>query len=68
MLTKEKVNFIALKALKWWPKKSSIRKNATNRVILSQIARLQHNRVITKLLQKNIGKIMIFSVFKEIWQ
>ncbi len=42
--------------------------SATNRVILSQIARLQHNRVNTPLLQKNIGKIMIFSVFKEVWQ
>ncbi len=40
-------------------------KNATNRVILSQIARSQHNRVNTPLLQKNIGKIMIFSVFKK---
>ncbi len=42
--------------------------NATNRVSLSQIARLQHNRVNTTLLQKNIGEIIIFSVFKEIWQ
>ncbi len=29
-------------------------KNAANRVILSQIARLQHNRVNTPPLQKNI--------------
>ncbi len=46
-------------------------KNTTNRVILSQIARLQHNCVNTPLLQKNIGKIVIFSdfsVFKEVWQ
>ncbi len=43
-------------------------KNAANRVILSQIARLLHNRVNTPLLQKNIGKMMIFSAFKEIWQ
>ncbi len=42
-------------------------KIAANRVILSQIARLQHNRVNTPVLQKNIGKIMIFSAFKENW-
>ncbi len=41
-------------------------KNAANRAILSQIARVQHNRVNTPFLQKNIGKVF-FSVFKEIW-
>ncbi len=43
-------------------------KNATNRVILSQVARLRHDRVNTPILQKNIEKIMLFLVFKEIWQ
>ncbi len=40
-------------------------KYATNRVILSQIARLQHNRVNTPLLQKPFGKIMIFQCLKK---
>ncbi len=38
------------------------------RVILSTVARLQHNRVKSPLLQKNFGKIMIFSVFKALCQ
>ncbi len=42
--------------------------SATNRVILSQVARLQQHRVNTPLLQKNIGKIMIILAFKEILQ
>ncbi len=43
-------------------------KNAINRVILSQIDRSQHNRICTPPLKKNLLKIIIFLVFKEIWQ
>ncbi len=59
---------LILLLLKLWNgslQKSSTRKNATNRVILSQLARLQHNRVNTPLLQNNIGKIIIFQYLKK---
>ncbi len=62
MLTKGKVIFIASKALKCQSSKNEI-----NIVIVSQTARLQHNRVNFPFLQKYIGKVMIFAVFKEIW-
>ncbi len=39
-------------------------KNHINSTILSQNARLQHNSVKPPLLQKNIGKTVIFVVFK----
>ncbi len=42
-----------------------IRKNEMNRTILAQIARSQHHLLSPPRLQKNIGKIVIFSVFKE---
>ncbi len=50
MLTKEKVNFIAFNALKWQPTKIIYQKKCKKTCNLSQIARLQHNRVNTPLL------------------
>ncbi len=55
MLTKGEVNYIAFKALKWQPKKSSITKNATNRVILSQIDVTARKPEIHELSLPKIG-------------
>ncbi len=50
-LTKQKVIFIALNASF---QKITTRKNEIYRVILLQVARLQHNRVNLPLLQNNV--------------
>ncbi len=45
-----------------------IRKMDLTHLILTQIGRLRHNLVKPFRLQNNIGKIVIFSVFKGIRQ
>ncbi len=54
--------------LKSYPQRAFANPMAFFALHVEKIARLQHNRVNTPLLQKNIGKIMFFSVFKESWQ
>ncbi len=65
MLTNRKVVFIEFKALKFKPIKIMTRNNKINRAILTQIARLQYNRVNPPLSQENIGKIMTFQFLKK---
>ncbi len=50
---REKLILLLLRLWNRSLQKSSTRKTAINRAVLSQLARLQHNRVSTPLLQKN---------------
>ncbi len=66
-LTKKKIFLLIIRPRNVNIQNSSTRKNEINCVILSQTARLWHNRINSPFLQKYIGKIIMFAVFKEIW-